>query len=212
MENTGTLLCVAFVILIFGMIGYDVYDKKRIKQSKEDIESFLSSLSRSFHDAKWTHLYLHTKGERTNEEIAHIINEKLTTEIEHEFNALFPRLYLFPSTSFRIFSGDPTTNDFSVKICPVLRALYQRYTYYHTPVTTLHTEFCKKTKEIILLELEKESSNSDSKQWLKILASDVLSGDFFKFCNKKNSIRRLSSYGITIFSPWVLPKVFLALY
>lgn len=158
MENIGIVLYVAFGILIFGMIGYVVYAKKRIKQSKEDIESFLCSLSRSFHYAKWTELHLHLKDEGSDEEIAHIINEKITTELEHEFPLLFAKLYRFPSTSFSVFTGDPTTNDFSVKIVPILRVLYQQYTCKNIPVASLRREFFKKTKEIILLELEKESS------------------------------------------------------
>lgn len=160
MEDKITITCLILGIIVLGLIVYVVYARKRIKQSKEEIESFLGSLSRSFHDAKWTQTVLHAKDDRTNKEIAHLINEKIKRDLEYELKKLFPKLYVFPPRCFKFFTGDPTTNDFSAKIFPMIRALYQHYTCNKASLEELGTEFFTKTEEIVLLELEKEAENT----------------------------------------------------
>ncbi len=163
METTA-LLCVIGVILLFGLLVYVVYINRKINQSHETIESFLSSLSRSFHCAHWVELTLNEKGDRSDEEIAQIINQKITKEMEYELMIVFRKCHSFPSRQVKLYIGDTTTKEFIDKIYPTLGILYKKYVQKKASLDQINKEFFTTTKEIILLQLAKESALAIAKE------------------------------------------------
>lgn len=154
---------IILAIIAFGMLAYAVYANKRIRKSKQDLQDFLASLSRSFHNAKWEQVDIPSKDGQTNEKIAEIINDKIKRDMEYDFKVLFPSLYFFPSRCFKFFTEDQATNNFSAQTFPIIKTSYQEYRAKKASLDELTLALFTKTKEIILLELEKEDTLSTKK-------------------------------------------------
>jgi hypothetical protein len=149
------LLIAAAIVVLITLFVIDI--NKKEKRSKESLERFLSTLSRSFHLASWSQLELHGGNKRTNKDVAKNINEMLIKDIKPEFDLLFLSLHHFPGKYKKHFTGDIPTHNFIDKISLTIEELYRRYKESNLSLKELNEEFFCNTQEIILAGLQKDS-------------------------------------------------------
>lgn len=140
---------------ILGIIILIIYIKKR-KKIQEDLEIFLDMIYAGVLENKKK---LEKYGEKqSRQSIARDIKKKLEEDFEQEFKTLLPVLRFFSLKSFKFFSEDPETNAFIGKIFPTIKVLYKNYTYTKSCSRRASLELFNKIEEIILLDLEKDST------------------------------------------------------